>query len=103
MIATAERGARTAPELSAAEATVTTREEVRTMSATMIDRHVERRARPSGLDRVVMRVSLAMLLWARRHADRAAVSREQQQRRYAMLRDLDRRSHDAAMLIARVR
>ena len=76
--------------------------EVNTMTATTFGTTV-RRVRPHGLDRAVMRVSLAMLLWARRHADRTAVSREEHTRMYRELQNLQRREHDAALLVARVR
>jgi len=62
-----------------------------------------RRVRPHGLDRAVMRASLAMLLWARRHADRTAVSHEEHTRMYRETQGLQRREHDAALLVARVR
>ena len=51
------------------------------------------RVRARGLDRLVMRVSLAALLWARRRADRAQLSREQHQRRYRLARELEQRGH----------
>jgi hypothetical protein len=40
-----------------------------------------------------MRVSLAALLWARRRADRAQLSREQHQQRYRLQRELEQRDH----------
>jgi hypothetical protein len=67
------------------------------------DNPAGRRVRPHGLDRAVMRVSLALLLWARRRADRAAITSEEHGR---LLRDqyaIQRREHDAALLVARVR
>lgn len=61
-----------------------------------------RRVRPAGFERAVMRLSLAVLLWARRRADRSAISPEE----HALLRlaqsDLRRDEHAAALLIARV-
>lgn len=62
-----------------------------------------RRVRPHGFDRAVMRASLVMLLWARRHAERTALSREEHARMYRELQGLQRREHDAALLLARVR
>jgi hypothetical protein len=49
-------------------------------TATAINRRVAaptaHRGRPRGLDRLVMRLSIAMLKWARRRADRSAMSYE---------------------------
>lgn len=103
MIAVAEQHSRAGVSVSVAEATVTVRDEVKSMSVTTIDRRIERRTerRPSTLDRLVMRVSLAMLLWARRHAERAALPREEQVRRYRVQLEVERREH-ATMLLTRV-
>lgn len=103
MIAVAEQHSRTGVSVSVAEASVAVRDEVKSMSATTIDRRIERRIerRPSILDRLVMRVSLAMLLWARRHAERAAVPREEQSRRYQVRLEIERREH-ATMLLTRM-
>ena len=74
--------------------------EVKTMTASVVlDRQLARRTRPTGLDRIVMRISLAMLLWARRHADRTAISREEHIRRYEVHRAVERRERDAAQLV----
>lgn len=91
-------------ELSVVRPTLVSQKEVSAMTATTAtyEKNV-RRPRPHGLDRAVMRMSLAMLLWARRHADRTALSPEQ----YASLcrerRRRERFQHDAALLVARVR
>ena len=61
-----------------------------------------RRVRPSGFDRAVMRLSLAMLLWARRRAERTVVSPEEHALQRRARADLARREHTAAMLIVRV-
>jgi hypothetical protein len=61
------------------------------------------RSRPRGIDLLVMRVSLAMLHWARRRADRASVTREEHKRRLAVQADIARRQHADALLAARVR
>ena len=61
------------------------------------------RHRARGIDLLVMRVSLAMLLWARRRADRATVTREEQERLFAVQADIARRQHAHALLAARVR
>ena len=62
-----------------------------------------RRVRPTGFDRAVMRLSLAMLLWARRRAERTFVSPEE----HALMRraqaELQRRDYSTAVFIASVR
>ena len=55
-------------------------------------------ARADGIDLVVIRVSLAALTWARLRADRARPSREEQQRRYRLARELERRDHHLRLL-----
>lgn len=50
-----------------------------------------------------MRASLTALLWARRHADRVAVSREEQILRYHAIREVERREHESTLLVSRVR
>lgn len=84
----------------------TTEEGVNTMSATVYGHQYStaapRRARPHGLDRLVMRLSLAMLLWARRRADRAQPSYEEHSIRRATALALERERHVAATRIARV-
>ena len=62
-----------------------------------------RRVRPHGMDRAIMRLSLMALRWARRHADRTAVSYEEHTRMHRETQGLYRREHDAALLVARVR
>jgi hypothetical protein len=91
--------------MSVANSILSTEEEVKTMTATTtLDcPTASRRARPHGLDRLLMRVSLATLLWARRHADRTALSREQLIREHEVRQSVQRREHDAALLVARVR
>lgn len=91
-------------ELSVVPRNFDDKEEVNTMTATAAGYGITaRRVRPHGLDRVIMRVSLMMLLWARRHADRTAVSHEEHTRMYRELQRFERRERDAALLIARVR
>lgn len=77
-------------------------DEVNTMIASAFDGRLARRPRPSGFDRSVMRISLAMLLWARRRADRTAVSREEQIRRYDVQQATLHREHAVATLVARI-
>ena len=61
------------------------------------------RARARGLERAVMRVAMAMLLWARRRADRQILSRDENMRRLTNQQQLAAREHSAAMRAARVR
>lgn len=61
-----------------------------------------RRAQPHGVDRLVMRLSLAMLLWARHRADRGVVSRDEQLIRRANALAVEHDRRDAAARIARV-
>lgn len=96
-------------EMSVVPRNFNDKEEVNTMTATAAGygdagyKATARRARPHGFDRAVMRVSLMMLLWARRHADRTVVSHEEHTRMHRELQGLQRREHDAALLVARVR
>lgn len=62
-----------------------------------------RRVRPHGIDRAIMRLSLMTLLWARRHAERTAVSYEEHTRLHNELRGVHRREHDAQLLLAGIR
>ena len=83
-------------------------EEVRTMTVTTaFDRLVEapagRRVRPHGVDRLVMRLSLAMLIWARERAERDALSHDEHLLRISQARATQSREHDAALRAARVR
>lgn len=56
-----------------------------------------------GIDLLVMRASLAMLLWARRRSDRTAINHEQRARQVRTAQATERREHAAALLAARVR
>lgn len=70
-----------------------------------------RRARAHGVDLLVMRVSMAALLWARRRADRAeradcadrAAGRDELVRLRALQLETERREHASALRAARVR
>ena len=95
-------------DMSVVERNFDTKEEVNSMTATAgfttrTTRTTARRARPHGLDRLVMRLSLSALLWARRRADRAAMTPEQHARVVDAAAALQRREHDSALLAARVR
>ena len=89
-----------APEMSVADPSFDLTREVNTMTATY--NLNARRVRAHGLDRVVMRVSLMMLLAARRHAERTAVSYEEHTRLHNESKAARLREHGAASLIARV-
>lgn len=91
-----------APEMSVADRNFDTDEEVTTMTAATYQPSA-RRVRPHGIDRAIMRLSLMTLLWARRHAERTAVSHEEHTRMHRELQAVQRREHDAALLLARVR
>jgi hypothetical protein len=92
-----------APEMSVAGHSFEAKREVNTMTATSTTAYgiTARRSRPHGLDRAVMRVSLMMLLAARRHADRSAVGYDEHTRLHALRVANERREHTAATLIAR--
>ncbi len=60
------------------------------------------RSRARGIDLLVMRLSLAMLHWARRRADRDVLPREEQARRHQVRADIAHREHLAALRAARV-
>lgn len=59
------------------------------------------RGRARGFDLLAMRVSLAVLLWARRRADRHAISRDDHARRMRLQRETERREHGYALRIPR--
>lgn len=62
-----------------------------------------RRAQAHGIDRLVMRLSMAALLWARRRADRADLGRDDLVRLRQQSEAAERREHESALLAARVR
>lgn len=57
--------------------------------------------RAHGFDYLAMRVSLAVLLWARRRADRHAMSRDELARRVRLQRETERREHAYALSVPR--
>lgn len=67
------------------------------------DARFVRRARPRGFDRAVMLVSVAMLRWARRRADRMTISSQEHARLLAIATATQRREHHAALIAARAR
>jgi ubiquitin len=106
---------RTTPNVSqqAAEMSVDTRSfdferEVKMMTATtdirrLIDAPAGRRARPHGLDRLVMRLGMAMLISARKHAERDVLSYEQHTLRLDQRRAAELRDREDALRAARIR
>lgn len=91
----------TASTLSVVAARIAPEEEFTMIVSPAAMRPITRNA--SGLDLLAMRVSLTVLLWARRRADRRAMSRESLQRAIATDRERAGREHQAALLAARVR
>ncbi len=65
-------------------------------------REVTRRARPHGIDLAVMRVSLAMLLWARKRSQRTTFTHDEHARLRYEAGESARREHQAALMLARV-
>lgn len=55
-----------------------------------------------GLDRVVMKVSLSMLRWARKRAARASIAPDQHRRLLRRAAGIQHREHEAALRAARV-
>jgi hypothetical protein len=104
---TLEKTPATSSGMSVVSRNLDTEEEVNTMTATTVFQHgyavpTTRRPRPHGIDRVVMRLSLAMLRWARARADRATLSHEEHALRRANDLVLERERREAALRIARV-
>lgn len=67
-----------------------------------IDSFAPGRARVHGVDRLIMKLSLSVLLWARKRADRAALGRDEHALLIDQVADRERREHDAALRVARV-
>lgn len=92
-------------EMSVVDRNFDTKEEVKSMTASsafgrQLDAPAGRRARPHGLDRAVMRLSLAMLIWARK---RAETSHDERALRVIQARATEQREHESALRAARVR
>lgn len=60
------------------------------------------RVQASGLDRIVMKLSLSMLRWARKRAARASIAAEQHARLVRQAADVQLREHESALRAARV-
>lgn len=67
-----------------------------------IDRGSRRHARPHGIDRLVMKLSLTTLLWARRRADRHILTREQHAMRLEQVNALAERERSVHLMVSRV-
>ena len=91
----------TASVLSEAPGRIAFEEDITMIASPAATRPITRNA--TGLDLLLMRVSLAVLLWARRRADRRAMSREHLQRMVATDRARVHREHHASLVAARVR
>lgn len=107
MTMTLDKTPSTPSRMSVAGRNLDTEEEVNTMTATTVFQHqyavpTARRARPHGIDLIVMRLSLAMLLWARERADRGTLSHEEHAIRRANALALESEQREAALRIARV-
>jgi hypothetical protein len=89
----------TASPVSVVRGTIEIEEEPTMIATTAYIRPGARRAH--GIDYLAMRVSLAVLLWARRRADRHAVSRDELSRRLRVQRETERREHEFALRIPR--
>lgn len=98
----------TTSAMSVVDRRFNTKKEVKVMTATtvfdrMIDAPVAHRARPHGLDRAVMLLSVSMLKWARRRTERSLVSPERHAQLVSEVEAQTRREHDSALRAARVR
>ena len=67
-----------------------------------LDLGTAHRARPRGIDRLVMRLSLTTLLWARRRADRGNLTHEQHTLRVEQMKALAQRERETALLVSRL-
>ncbi|WP_354570090.1 hypothetical protein [Glaciihabitans sp. UYNi722] len=61
-----------------------------------------RRARPHGLNRVVMRLSIVMLKWARRRAERSALTYEESARLLRMQQQRQAHENETALMAMRL-
>ncbi|MDQ1575648.1 MAG: hypothetical protein QOH55_798 [Microbacteriaceae bacterium] len=74
--------------------------------AVPFDHHIDasrsRHARARGLDRVIIRLGLAMLEWARRRADRSALTHEEATRLVRLERERQNRENAALLVSTRL-
>ncbi|MCU1584025.1 MAG: hypothetical protein JWM49_581 [Microbacteriaceae bacterium] len=93
--------------MSVVDRNVDTKKEVKLMTSTIVMHRAAtalavRRARPRGLDRVVMRLGVAMFRWARRRADRSALSFEDHALLMQNARQLELRERGYTVIAHRV-
>jgi hypothetical protein len=96
------------PEMSEAQISFTLGNEVETMTTTISVKHFHDApsadlARPTGMTRLVLRMSTAMLIWAANRANRAVRSPDEHRRILAEARARQGRQHDALLMQARLR
>lgn len=89
----------TASTASVVGGRIQTQEEPTMIATTAYIRPGARRAH--GFDYLAMKVSLAVLLWARRRADRRAIDRDEHARRWWLQRETERREHGYALRLPR--
>ncbi|MCU1412840.1 MAG: hypothetical protein JWN80_180 [Microbacteriaceae bacterium] len=75
--------------------------EGKTMTTTVVELRSGARYEPSLADRVIMRVSLTTLIWARQHSQRSAASRELRLLRALEIRDFERSNHQSLAVALR--
>jgi hypothetical protein len=101
------------PEMSEAQFSFTLGNEVEIMTTTISVKHfhdappIDRvrtaeLARPTGITRLVVRISTIMLIWAANRSNRAARTSQEQARLVYEVREQLRREHQALKLHARV-
>ncbi|MGV8883755.1 MAG: hypothetical protein ACOH19_16525 [Rhodoglobus sp.] len=67
-----------------------------------LDARTTRRARPRGIDLLIMRLSLTTLRWARRRADRRTLTREQHILGAEQMKALAQREREMALFVTRL-
>jgi len=67
-----------------------------------LDAGTTRRARPRGIDLLIMRLSLTTLRWARRRADRRTLTHEQHTLRVEQMTALAQREREMALFVTRL-
>ena len=67
-----------------------------------LDAGTTRRVRPRGIDLLIMRLSLSTLRWARRRADRRALTHEQHVLRVEQMKALAQREREMGLFVSRL-
>jgi hypothetical protein len=75
--------------------------EGKTMTTTVVELRSGARYEPSLADRLIMHVSLATLMWARHHSERAAASRELRVLRAIESREFQSSHHESLAVALR--